>query len=83
MCIYIYNIRRKNENVKFKKGETERILAYEYYQNSYNACFQLRKDISNESLKKNYTVMWNYVKNYSDKRSGTKDHSPEKKNDHL
>jgi len=56
---------RKNQNIKFKKGETERYLAFEFYRNSYNNCFEPRgKDISNESLRKNYLTMWKYVKEY-------------------
>lgn len=60
------NFFRKNQNIKFKKGETERYLAYEFYKNSYNNCFQFKgNDISNESLKKNYSTMWKYVKEYA------------------
>jgi hypothetical protein len=53
--------------VKFKKGETERIMAYEFYQNSYNSCCEIKssKDVSNDSLKKNYNVMWKYVQSFS------------------
>mgnify|MGYP001374490948 CR=1 FL=1 len=58
---------------KFKKGETERILAYQYYKSSYDACCHLikDKDVSNESLKKNYEMMWNFVKGYSNKDDTT------------
>ena len=57
-----------NTNIKFKQGETEKILAYEYYQNSYKKCVQLTK--SQESLdtaRSNYKLMWNYVNTYGNK----------------
>jgi hypothetical protein len=57
------------DNVKFKKGETERIMAFEYYINSYNSCCEIKtaKDVSNDSLKKNYSLMWKYVQSFSSK----------------
>ena len=57
-----------NQNIKFRQGETEKILAYEYYQNSYKQCVQLSK--SQEPLniiRANYKLMWNYVNSYLDK----------------
>ena len=57
-----------NTNIKFKQGETEKILAYEYYQNSYKKCVQLTK--SQESLdtaRSNYKLMWDYVNTYGNK----------------
>jgi hypothetical protein len=78
--INILNIFSTYNNVIFKKGETERILAYEYYLNSYNSCFQVKKisDVSNDSLIKNTKLMWNYVKDYSDKLGKKKFPSLEK-----
>ena len=42
-------------------------MAYEFYQNSYNSCCEIKssKDVSNDSLKKNYNVMWKYVQSFS------------------
>ena len=57
-----------NTNIKYKQGETEKILAYEYYQNSYKKCVQLTQ--SQESLntvRANYKLMWDYVNTYGNK----------------
>ena len=57
-----------NQNIKFRQGETEKILAYEYYQNSYKKCVQLTQ--SQESLntvRANYKLMWDYVNTYGNK----------------
>ena len=57
-----------NTNIKYKQGETEKILAYEYYQNSYKKCVHLTK--SQESLdtaRSNYKLMWDYVNTYGNK----------------
>jgi hypothetical protein len=56
-----------NENIKFKKGETERLLAYEYYKKSYESCCEIKEsnDISLASLRKNYEMMWNFVRDNS------------------
>ena len=35
-----------NANVKFRQGETEKILAFEYYQNSYKQCFKTNQIIN-------------------------------------
>ena len=59
---------KSDQNVKFRQGETEKILAYEYYQNSYKKCVQLTK--SQESLnavRANYKMMWDYVNGYGNK----------------
>ena len=32
---------KNNANVKFRQGETEKILAFEYYQNSYKQCVKI------------------------------------------
>ena len=57
-----------NANIKFRQGETEKILAYEYYQNSYKQCVKL--DHSQEpldSIRANYKIMWNNVNSYVNK----------------
>ena len=62
-----------DQNIKFKQGETEKILAYEYYQNSYKQCVKISK--SHESLssvRQNYKLMWNYVNSYCDKKNKEK-----------
>ena len=59
-----------DQNIKFKQGETEKILAYEYYQNSYKQCVKISK--SQESLntvRANYKLMWKYVNSYYDKKN--------------
>lgn len=60
------NSNNKYLNVKFKEGETERILSHEYYKSSYNNCVSVNKsNISNNTLKNNYNLMWKFVQNYS------------------
>jgi hypothetical protein len=53
--------------VKFKKGETERLMALEYYHKSYNSSCEIKnsKHASNSSLKQNYNLMWKFVQDYS------------------
>ncbi len=53
-------------NVKFNKGETDRILSYEQYKSSYdNCCLTGNSNVSNYSLQKNFKMMWKYVQDYS------------------
>jgi len=57
-----------NQNIKFRQGETEKILAYEYYQNSYKQCVQLtNSQDSLSTVRANYKLMWNYVNTYGNK----------------
>ena len=57
-----------NTNIKFKQGETEKILAYEYYQNSYKKCVQPTKNQDSlNTARSNYKLMWNYVNTYGNK----------------
>lgn len=58
---------KKQEKTKFKKGETERILAFEFYQKSYDASCEIKmlKNERNDALKKNHTLMWDYVQKFS------------------
>ena len=59
---------KSDENIKFRQGETEKILAYEYYQNSYKKCVQLTKSQESlNSIRENYKYMWDYVNNYGNK----------------
>ena len=58
-----------DQNIKFKQGETEKILAYEYYQNSYRKCVQLTKSQKSlNAVRENYKMMWDYVNTYKDKK---------------
>ena len=59
---------KTDQNIKFRQGETEKILAYEYYQNSYKKCVQLTKSQESlNSIRENYKYMWDYVNNYGNK----------------
>ena len=64
-----------NTNIKYKQGETEKILAYEYYQNSYKKCVQLTKSQEPlSSIRENYKLMWDYVNTYGNKMRKEKYH---------
>jgi hypothetical protein len=62
---------KKSHNIKFKKGETERILANEYYQNSYKSSIKtsgLAYSIEDNShIKQNYNRLWKSVNEFKDK----------------
>ncbi|MCQ2816858.1 MAG: hypothetical protein MJ252_06295 [archaeon] len=62
---------KKNENVRFRPGETEKILSFEYYNNAYKQCCSIKTDSGSIGLKENYDNMWKFVNNYA---------SPTKKN---
>ena len=60
-----YNF-NKNDNVKWNNGETEKILANEYYNNAYKESVRLRNHFEdNDSIQKNYKNMWTFVDEYS------------------
>ena len=62
---------KSNENVKFKQGETEKILSFEYYTNSYKACCRIKQGLEPiEALRKNYKLMWNFVDGYRKNKGG-------------
>jgi hypothetical protein len=67
---------QKIENIKFRRGETERILMNEYYRNCYNSSIQVSKFNSdfdtNVALRKNYSRLWESVNDYKDKLSSKK-----------
>ena len=66
---------KSDENIKFRQGETEKILAYEYYQNSYKKCVQLTKSQEPlSSIRENYKLMWDYVNTYGNKMRQEKYH---------
>ena len=56
-----------NEKIIFSKGETEKLLNYQFYKTSYNACCEINKhhSINNESIKTNYHNNWIFVKHYT------------------
>ena len=56
-----------NDKIIFSKGETEKLLNYQFYKSSYNACCDINKhdSINNQCLKTNYDNNWNYVKQYT------------------
>lgn len=57
---------KSNPNVKFRRGETEKILMFNYYQNSYQQCCKLERSGQSVSvLRANHHLMWNFVKNYN------------------
>ena len=65
-----------DQNIKFRQGETEKILAHEYYQNSYKKCVQLNKSQDSlNAVRENYKMMWNYVNVYGDKKNKEKNKS--------
>jgi hypothetical protein len=60
---------KSNENVKFKQGETEKILAFEYYQNSYKQCVQINNSQEPlNSIRANYKLMWKNVNSFVKKK---------------
>jgi hypothetical protein len=62
---------KKTSYIKFKKGETERILANEYYQNSYKSSIRtsgLAYNIEDNShVQNNYNRLWKSVNEFKDK----------------
>ena len=59
---------KEEQNIKFRQGETEKILANEYYQNSYKKCVQLTQNPESLStIRANYKLMWDYVNSYGNK----------------
>ena len=58
-----------NSNVKFRQGETEKILAFEYYQNSYKQCFKTNHSQEPlNSIRANYRLMWKNVDSFLSKK---------------
>ena len=59
---------KTNANIKFRQGETEKILAYEYYQNSYKQCVKINHSQEPlNSIRANYKIMWNNVNSFVNK----------------
>ncbi len=60
---------KNNANIKFRQGETEKILAFEYYQNSYKQCVQLNHSQEPlNSIRANYRLMWKNVNSFLKKK---------------
>ena len=60
---------KNNANVKYRQGETEKILAFEYYQNSYKQCVQLNHSQEPlNSIRANYRLMWKNVNSFLKKK---------------
>ena len=61
---------KSNANVKFKQGETEKILAFEYYQNSYKQCVKMNHSQEPlNSIRANYKLMWRNVDSFLNKKN--------------
>ena len=61
---------KSNANVKFKQGETEKILAFEYYQNSYKQCVKMNHSQEPlNSIRANYKLMWRNVDYFLNKKN--------------
>ena len=56
-----------NDKIIFSKGETEKLLNYEFYTASYKACCEIQKQNSmdNNCMKTNYHNNWNLVRQYT------------------
>ena len=63
-----------NEKIIFKKGETERLLNFQFYNTSYKACCEIAKqsDIPNSSMKKNYRDNWRLVEQFAHEQENKK-----------
>ena len=58
-----------NTNIKYKQGETEKILAFEYYQNSYKQCVKINNAQEPlNSIRANYKLMWKNVNSFVKKK---------------
>ena len=61
---------KNNANVKFRQGETEKILAFEYYQNSYKQCVKMNHSQEPlNSIRANYKLMWKNVDSFLNKKN--------------
>ena len=59
---------KNNANVKFREGETEKILAFEYYQNSYKQCVKMNHSQEPlNAIRENYKLMWKNVDSFLNK----------------
>ena len=58
------------DKIIFKKGETEKLLNYQFYSTSYKACCDTKKQdgINNIPLKTNYKNSWKFVKHFVEQK---------------
>ena len=63
----IFDLPLVSDNVIFKKGETEKLLNYNFYTTSYKECCEIssKNGISNTSIKKNYQNNWKIVEDFA------------------
>ena len=56
-----------NDKIIFGKGETEKLLNYQFYKASYKACCEIQKQnsVDNNCMKTNYHNNWNLVRQYT------------------
>ena len=56
-----------NDKIIFTKGETEKLLNYQFYKASYKACCEIQKQnsIDNNCIKTNYHNNWHFVRQYT------------------
>ena len=61
---------KSNANVKFRQDETDKILAFEYYQNSYKQCVKMNHSQEPlNSIRANYKLMWKNVDSFLNKKN--------------
>ena len=60
------NLPYLSEKIIFSRGETEKLLKYQFYNTSYKACCQISQhnNIPNSSMKANFKNNWIMVRNY-------------------
>ena len=59
-----------NDKIIFAKGETEKLLNYQFYNTSYKACCEIKKQnsMNNNCFKTNYQNNWNLVRKYTEEK---------------
>ena len=62
------------DKIIFKKGETEKLLNYQYYSSSYRSCCETTKQngINNIPIKTNYKNNWSLVKRFVQQKNKEK-----------
>ena len=70
------------DKIIFKKGETEKLLNYQFYSNSYRSCCEtkVQNGINNLPLKTNYKNNWKYVKHFAEQKHKENEKQKLKKN---
>ena len=59
-----------NDKIIFAKGETEKLLNYQFYNSSYKACCEIKKENSmdNNCFKTNYQNNWKLVRKFTEEK---------------